>query len=454
MSVPAGIDADRGPPMVVPLVHFVVGFVFLLAGAGLGLASALGFSAGLVSVAHVHLLLVGWVAVTIMGAMTQFVPVWSGTDLHSRRLSVVQIELVGVGLAGFVLALLAGRLGWLPVLAGLMLVGFWVFAYNVTRTLLRKGSGDASLVASLDVTERHFALAVSYLLVVTVFGFGLALDFGWPYLSDLGLVRWRVIESHATLAVFGVVLTTVVGALYQLLVMFTQTEFHGLDDSLQRVEEWGYPVGVVALATGRLVGAEWLALVGGLLVVAGLLALAVVLVRKLRESNVEWTPMLSRYAVVAVVLPAWGLAAVPAWFSHPVADATTFGSADVGALLLAGVVGFVLLGTLYHVVPFIVWVRQYSDLVGLEPVPMIDDLYDQRLAAVDFWLTLGGLGLLLVGELAEARLATLAGGAAVSLGFVVFSANLVGVVARHGPESLRIGFLDASEEPDPDPGAD
>jgi hypothetical protein len=464
MSVPAGVDADRGPPMAIPLAHFVAGFAFLVAGAALGVASAADLAPGLSGVAHVHLLLVGWVCLTIMGAMTQFVPVWSGVQLHSRRLALAHLGFVAVGVAGFAGALLVGRLDWLPMFGGLMLAGFWTFVYNVGRSLWRAASplGNATdeggvastdtAGAALDVTERHFALALGYLLLVTTLGLLLALGFDRPELLG-GLARPRVVAAHATLAAFGVVLTTVVGALYQLATMFTQTELHGFDTSLRRFEEWTYPVGVLALASGRLVGDPWLARVGAALVLTALVSFAVVLGRKLHETKVEQTPMLSRYAVVVAALVGWVLSSAPTWLSNPVGPAVTFGP-DGAAHLLAAVVGFVLLGTLYHVVPFVVWVRQYSDRVGLERVPMLDDLYSDRLAGTDFWLTLVGFALVVGGELEGLDGALLAGGVAATLGFVVFAVNLLGVVARHGPDSLRVeafsgeaasGDLDADE---------
>ncbi|WP_134668912.1 hypothetical protein [Halorussus marinus] len=444
-AIPGGIDAERGPPLVVPLGHFVVGFGFLLAGSALGVAGAAGAHWGLSGLAHVHLLLIGWVCVTIMGAMTQFVPVWSGVDLHSRRLALAQLGLVATGLAGFGAALVAGALAWLPVAGGAMLVGFWVFAYNVARSL--------PPVRSLDVTERHFAQTLGYAVVVTALGLALAVDFVRPTLGAAGLVRTRIVAAHATLAAFGVILTTVIGALYQLATMFTQTDLDAVDQRLRRVEEWTYPVGVIALAVGRGTDAAAVGLAGAVLVLVGVLAFSAVLARTLSRTRVERTPMLSRYGVAALALPAWALATAPAWLAAPTDPAVVFGPPGVGHFLLAGVVGFVLLGTLYHVVPFVVWLRRYSDRVGLELVPMIDDLYDDRLAAVDFWLAFGGLGLLVAGDATGIGVAGLAGGVAATLGFGLFAANLVGVVLRHGPEALRIEVLAAeAAERDPDDG--
>ena len=161
-AIPSDIETDSQPPMTIPLGHFVVGFGFLLVGAAVGVASSLGLLAGFVRVAHLHLLLVGWVCVTIMGAMTQFVPVWSGVGLHSRRLSVVQLGLVAVGLVGLVGAFLTG-VGWLFLVGGLgLLLGLWTFVYNLGRTLWRVGE--------YDPTERHFVLALLFFAALAPLG--------------------------------------------------------------------------------------------------------------------------------------------------------------------------------------------------------------------------------------------------------------------------------------------
>jgi hypothetical protein len=415
--------------MAVPLAHFLVGLAFLLVGAVVGALAPLGVVPGRAGLAHVHLLLVGWVAVTIVGAMTQFVPVWSGTRLHSRRLAVAQLWLTSAGLAGFVAALLAGVPAFLPVAGAAMLAGFWTFVYVVGRTLWP--------ARPWDVTERHFALALAFFLAATALGALLALSYARPLLAGLPVDRLGVRTAHVTLAVFGGVLTTVLGALYQLATMFTQSELHGVDHHLRRVEEWGYPLGVALLAAGRLAGHAPLARVGGLLVVAGVLAFAVVLARRLIESHVAWTPMLRRYAVVTVVAPAWALTAAPAWLADPLADAATFGAPGLSHLLLLGVVGFVVAGTLYHVVPFIVWVGRYADQLGLADVPMIDDLYDDRVAAVDLACLLAGSAVVVAATALSAPAWTVAaGGAVASAGFALFAWNLVAVVREHGEGSV------------------
>ncbi|MFD1686218.1 hypothetical protein [Halobellus litoreus] len=438
-AIPADIETDAQPPMAIPLRHFLVGLAFLLAGTLLGTLSPLGVLPGATGLAHVHLLLVGWVCITIMGAMTQFVPVWSGTALHSRRLSTIQLWTVTGGLAGFVLCLLGGFYGVLPAFGVLILAGFWVFVYNVGRTLLG--------VRPWDVTERHFAVALGFFLLVTFFGLLLAVGYARPLFVESPLTRSALRSSHATLAVFGAVLTTVFGALYQLGTMFTQTELHGVDIHLRRIEELGYPFGVVALAGGRLFADPTVARIGGLLVLAGVGAMGLILGRRLVETAVAWNPMLRRYAVAAGAMVGWALVTLPVWLSSPLDPTATFGSPAGTHLLLLGAVGFVVAGTLYHVVPFIVWVHRYSDRLGLEAVPMIDDLYDDRLARIDFAAMGIGAALLVGSESAQVlRIGAptvgsdstllVLGGAASVAGVAVLAVNLAMTVRRHGDRSL------------------
>ncbi|MFB6219720.1 MAG: hypothetical protein ABEH77_11215 [Halobacteriaceae archaeon] len=448
MSVPGDVETDRQPPLTVPLRHFVLGLGFLLGGTLGGIGVAVGVVPGRATLVHVHLLLAGWVGLTIMGALTQFVPVWSDVELHSRRLSTAQLWLVVVGLLGFAGSLLS-RSPWLvPFFAGCMLAGFWVFVYNIGRTV-------GSLPDS-DSTERHFVAALGFFLLLTAFGYLLAVDFVWPVFAGTPLTRSGVVGAHVTLAVFGAVVTTVLGALYQLSTMFTQTELRGVDIYLQRSEEVAYPLGVLLLAVGRLFESGLLARVGGVLVAGSLLGVSVILARRLYETRVDWTPMLSRYAIATPALAAWSGPALVAWLRAPLDSRTLFGAPGTTHLLVFGFIGFVVFGSLYHVVPFIIWVHRYSDRLGFEAVPMVDDLYDDRIATADFALLLGGVLLLAGGDWVDAPVVASTGGVMTAAGVVLFAANLLLVLRRHSPASL-FGLLfspTASDSPTRADGGD
>ncbi|MGZ0746255.1 hypothetical protein [Haloparvum sp. AD34] len=488
-AVPGDLSTEVQPPLSIPLRHFLVGLGFLLAGSLAALVLALpevvgvaAGAAGFARVAAAHLLLVGWVGLTILGAVTQFVPVWSGVPLHSDRLGSLQLALVGVGVPGFAAALWVGVPATGVPFALAMVAGLVVFSYNVGRTLMA--------ARPWDVTETHFALALGFFVAAVTVATALALDFRYAVFPVGPVGRPNAVAAHATLAVFGGVLVTVAGALSQLGPMFTQSDPGPLDRGLEAVETVALPTGVATLAVGRLFGHDGLASVGGVLVTGGVLAVGWVLARRVRDASVAPSPMTRRYALVAVALVAWAVTAGLAWGSAALhlgvstgssggavagggasvassgavaggaasvaGDAVLrFGAPGLGPFLLFAAVGFVVLGTLYHVVPFLIWVHRYSDRVGLEAVPTIEDLYDERLAALDLAATVGGLlvvGLAVAAPLAAPSVAghpvvsgasaveaaLVVGMAATVAGVVLFVGNMVRTVVVHAPSATGL----------------
>ncbi|WP_235920869.1 hypothetical protein [Natronorubrum halalkaliphilum] len=428
--IPGGLRTDQQPPMAIPLGHFVLGLAFLVAGVVGGTVMAVTTVPGLSSIAHIHLLLIGWIAITIMGAMTQFVPVWSGVTIHSRRLAVVQLVLVTVGLIGFVAGLLATALAWLPLAGAAILLGMVVFVYNVGRTLLR--------ARPLDFTERHFAFALGCFALVAPLGFLLALDFTTSVFEATTLTRGDILYVHATLALFGAILATIVGALVQLTTMFAQADRTPFDDRLLGLEQLCFPAGLLVFAAGRGLGSEPIARVGAVAVLVGLAAFTVVVARLLARSTVDRSPMTRRYWVVAASLWAWIALTASAWWLEPVGYETLFGHPDASNVLVFGVFGFVVVGSLYHIVPFIIWMERYSDRLGFEQVPMIDDLYDDRLERVDFGLTVVGFVGMSAGPLFDLPTAvTVTSAALATLGFCLFVLNMLLTIHRHGPDGIR-----------------
>ncbi|WP_049924090.1 hypothetical protein [Halopiger djelfimassiliensis] len=439
--IPGALRTDQQPPMAIPLGHFVLALGFLVAAVVGEAVLAVTTLPGLAGLARLHTLLVGWIAITIMGAMTQFVPVWSGVTLYSRRLARLQLWLVAAGLVGFAGLLLAGVLAWLPLAAALLLCGIWVFVYNVGRTLLR--------ARPLDFTERHFALALACFAALAPLGFLLAVDFTRPAFDALPVGRADVVLAHATLALFGALLVTVVGALRQLATMFTQGTLDSFDHRLLGLEELLVPAGLIALAAGRGAGSVLLARIGGIALLAGLGAFTAVVARLLAGSTADRSPMSARYWVVVASLYAWIFLTVPAWWLEPVSYGTLLGHPDATEVLLFGVFGFVVVGSLYHIVPFIIWLERYSDRLGFERVPMIDDLYDDRLERADFWLTVVGVAGRSLASLFDLPAAVELGSLVVAaVGFCLFVLNMLLTIHRHGPDGLAgvVALTDGPEQ--------
>ncbi|MCV5420823.1 hypothetical protein OFN47_29345, partial [Escherichia coli] len=88
---------------------------------------------------------------------------------------------------------LGGRWSLAPVAGLAAALGFWTFVYNLGRTLAQ--------VTDPDPTERHFAVALGWCLLVTALGPLLALDLASGVLPLAGLDHLALRRTHATMAV-------------------------------------------------------------------------------------------------------------------------------------------------------------------------------------------------------------------------------------------------------------
>ena len=125
---------------------FVKGFIkasltWLALAVSLGVAMAVHPAWLVYRTAHLHMALLGFVAMMIFGVAYHVIPRFTGNPLHSRMLAGVHWWLANIGLAVLVIGFL-GRPQWgaraIPVMTaggGLAAIGAYLFAYNLWRTL-------------------------------------------------------------------------------------------------------------------------------------------------------------------------------------------------------------------------------------------------------------------------------------------------------------------------------
>jgi len=161
--------------MSVPFRFFLVAPAFLLLAAAVLLwCGPEAFAARLspATIAMAHLVALGFMAMVMMGAMMQMLPVLQGSPVPRPR-ETAAVACAGVGLG--TLALAAGFLfgeRWLLNTGALALAaGFLAFVVAVLVGLVR--------APSQNHTVRAMWLAVLSLLVAVVFGLMLAILFGW-----------------------------------------------------------------------------------------------------------------------------------------------------------------------------------------------------------------------------------------------------------------------------------
>ncbi len=393
MSQPAGLSFEQAPPFSLPLRFFLTAPPFLLAAAILIALSPDELASRWTpqALALTHALTLGFLAMVMLGALMQMLPVVAGSPLPAPR------WVAGISHATLLLgtaALMAGFLTAEPAAYGIGAVllgaGFAVFLAAAAFSLARAVAG---------VTVNGIRLAVVGLALTILLGLALALlRAGWwapPAVES-------AIAAHVSFGLIGWVLLLVIGVAYQVVPMFQLTPPYP-----PRLSRWlaGALFALLLLHSIEPLMPHVAARFVDAALAAGILLFAVATLRlqsrrrrKLPDVTLDYwrLGMASLIACVAV----WIVAQVwPAW-----ADSDAY-PLLLGILFIGGFAVSVVTGMLYKIVPFLAWFHLQSQLQAKAgSIPTMKDMIAERwmrrqfrlhlaacalLAAVPFWPQLG-----------------------------------------------------------------
>lgn len=376
---------EKFPRLDLPLRHFAAAAVaYLLFGLALTLGAhrlvGFGFD-GRWALGLVHVMTLGWVSMTILGALLQMIPVHGGTSLRGPRAAAALWCLYTAGVFGFVAALWQGQVAyWFPALGiGLALIGY-LGVYGAT---LRR-------VERLGWPTVHFINGLAYVAVVLILGVMLAVDRqrGILFRDSTG-----ALIAHVHLALVGWATMIIYGASYQMIPAL----------SLSRMRAPWMSRACLALTNAGLIGLALNALFGGrrwlpgwaALLAAGY-ALYVYQGKSALKPSLRPTPALTALALWSgAAWAALGVGLAAGWVPDE--------SGSRAAYVFLALVGWMtphILAQIRRIAPFLVWLHVYSPRDWLPPisVPRSDELVPQLLGrvhapALAAAVALGSLGL-------------------------------------------------------------
>lgn len=200
----------KGNKLELTLRFFTVSIIYFFGTVTLGVFIATGKAffifPGNVKSAHFHLGLLGWVSMTIMGAMYQMFPMISLRELHSKKIGSISFWLMAIGVLGFLFGFLFRLTEVIVLSGGMVTLAVYLFIYNLFKTLRKEVKFKDQ---KMDLSVKFFISAIIYFL------FAISLGMLLPFKS----LPSSVIVSQNQITFLGWISMTIMGAMYHLVPM-------------------------------------------------------------------------------------------------------------------------------------------------------------------------------------------------------------------------------------------
>ena len=330
------------------------------------------FNPKILSINHVATL--GWITMIIFGAMFQLVPVVLETKLFSEKLAEIQFWIYLPGVIGIVYCFWVFDTGINMTFSAVLLnLAMFIFSFNIIITM--------KSVKEWNVTAWYLAAAIFYLIVTAIAGLLLAINLWTPYVK---LDHLQYLNLHAHIAFIGWVSMVIMGVSFKLIPMFTLS--HGFPLTNAKLAFWILNVGLLGISTiMHYKDTTFLYYIFTGLIVLGiiffLLQIRIIFKNRIRKKY----DIGIKFSVVAYLM--LGLTTILGTFIAFVDYQNIINLTLIyGYMIIFGYISMLIVGQMYKIVPFLVWYHKYSSKVGLEPVPMLKDMFYEKFAHIEFYL--------------------------------------------------------------------
>lgn len=376
------VSRDFAPPFRLIAPYFVAGGIAYLASmiAALFLPAVSLHVYDAAVLGWVHLFLLGFVMMTIFGAMAQLIPV----VLEVGHFAVAFYYLIWPLLLVGTLLMALGFMFAPPLLpygGVVVLIAMTIFLFDVFMTLRS--------VKQFNLSAATVVIANLFLLLGVVFGLLLALG----YTGGIGIDIATLLKAHVFLVVGGYIMTTIMGLSMVLIPMFGLS--HNFSQTPVKAALWMMGIAVISVTLSALTGSTMLEYAGYLLAIASLLTYGyqIIVLYRARARKEHDIYARSLYVAFGALLLSLLLGAFYLLSANP----SVLPAA--GWTLFAGFFGFLITGHLYKIIPFLVWFERFSPRVGKEKVPMLADMLPQRSTDAQLLFSAAGTALAAAGVL-------------------------------------------------------
>ena len=382
MNQPNSITSSYAPPFSIVAKYFITAiFSFLL----LNLLMLInfndfsGFHFKPIILALTHVATLGWITMIIFGALFQLIPVVLEVKLYSEKLAEIQFWIFTIGIIGFVYSFLNFGKSEIMISSAVILnIAMLLFSYNSIATLLK--------VKKWNLTGYYLAAAIFYFFVTAIAGLLLAINLFHPYIKTNHL---NYLNLHVHVAFIGWVSMVIMGVSFKLIPMFTLSHGYSLTSG-----KWAFVlinIGLLGISTvmyyqNSVVLFHLFSMLIVVSIFIFLYQISLIFKKRLRKKfDVGIKFSVTAYIMLAIVTLLGLLISIIDY------DSITNLTVIYGYLIVFGFVSFLIVGQMYKIVPFLVWYHKYSSKVGLEKVPLLKEMFNDKYAHIGFYLMLTAL---------------------------------------------------------------
>lgn len=402
------ISQSFAPPFKLIAPYFIIGTIFLIISSILPLGINIENLHYLdpIVLGWVHMLLLGFVMMTIFGAMAQLIPVTLEVGHFSIEFYYIIWPLLLIGTILMSLGFFSYS-SLLPYGGTIVLISMFIFLAEVFLTI-KKVKNFNNVIKSLFISN-------IFLLLGVIVGIILALTYAGAIVTDMQLL----LKVHVYFVVGGYICITIMALSLILLPMFGLS--HNFSQKPINTAVILMSIGVTLVAFSGFFNISSIDYLGYILSIMsmGLYLYQVFLIYKTRARKENDIYVISLFTSFGSLFLAICFIIIYFITYYQPLILTS------GWLVFMGFFKFVLSGHIYKIVPFLVWFEKFSPLVGKQKVPMLADMVPVSASKFEFWFGLLGLIVSTIGLLFSNDELFKAGASFILVGVIFLFKNLI-----------------------------
>lgn len=401
------VSQDFAPPFKLISPFFILGSLFYL----LSVLYLFFFSTENISILDtkvlslVHLFLLGFIMMTIFGAMAQLVPVVLEVGHFGVELFYAIWPLLSIGTLLMTIGFFAYPM-LLPFGGVVVLIAIMIFIMEIFLTIKK--------VEKFNLVMSSVFISNTFLLFGIIFGLVMALGYAGIINVDIN----SLLKSHVFLVIVGYIVITIMGLSVVLLPMFGLS--HGFSMKPLKTAITIVTLAVLSIMLSSFIDSLLLTYIGYTATALGLFIYfyfinTIYKTRARKEIDIYAKSLIFSYfsLIASLIL---GLSYLVVEYEPLLLSS--------GWLMFFGFFAFVITGHVYKIIPFLVWFERFSPLVGKQKVPMLADMLPKKGSSAQFVFSAIGIVIITAALLFQENTLLKAGASFLLIGALVFVRNV------------------------------